>query len=252
MRVLFSKTVAMLLILLIFVGWAETVSSQEAPEPTPEMPSLIVGDPCTPPCWLGMRAGETTAEEAFQILSANADLFWNEFVEVGRTDDDLPVVHSNLNLQPLLDEGGIHFYWRNVSFGGRTSIGSFLSFRDGVMSAMQIKPNVSVTLADALQQLKQPDVIRVGGSVYDNIMTLYYRKQGLILELLADNQTCEIRDMLDAFQVEHVYYLTPTTYQEEARDRLTYTYYLPDEVMQRWIAGEVDASCSEAIELLHD
>ncbi|MBZ0296227.1 MAG: hypothetical protein K8L99_26950 [Anaerolineae bacterium] len=250
MRVLLSKTMAMLLGLLICVGWAETVSGQEMPEPTPEMPSLIVGDTCAPPCWFGMRAGETTAEEAFRILSKNADRFWNDLIEVNSNGDHY--LDAVLNLQPLLKEELIDFFWLRTSFDGRTNLGSFLRLRDGVMSAMQIKPNVTVTLADALQRLGQPDVIRVGGRLYDDIVLLYYRKPHLILELLADDQTCEIRDMMDAFRVEYIYYLTPVTYQEEARDRLTYTDYLPDDVMQRWIAGEVDASCSEAIQSLRN
>ncbi|MBZ0296228.1 MAG: hypothetical protein K8L99_26955 [Anaerolineae bacterium] len=244
-----KRTMIAVLLVVSLSSGAIPLSGQEAPEPTPEMPSLIVGDSCTPPCWFGMRAGETTAEEAFQILSANADLFWNDLIEVNSNGDHY--LDAVLNLQPLLEEDGIHFYRKDTSFHGRISLGSILRLRDGVMSAMEIKPNVTVTLADALQRLGPPDVIRAGGyDLYYDLVLLYYREQHLIVELLADRETCEISDFFDVFRVEYIYYLTPTTYQEKAREWLTLTYYLPDDVMQRWIAGEVNISCSKAIQLL--
>lgn len=245
-----------LLLILVLILLCQVVTGQEVTnEPfLPAMPSLIDGDSCTPPCWFGLQAGKSTSEDVLRMFYVNADLFWNEFVEVGHTSDGLPVVDLHLNLQSLLEDGAIAFYWSNTDFRAPTTRGSVIRLVADQVEAMEIEPNKTISLDETLQQLGQPNLIRAEGTLYEDFILLYYHSPYLIIKLTNywNWQDCKIAELLETFEVEYIYYLSPITYREEARSWLQSTSYVPGRVWNSWTAGEIEDSCTVAISSLRN
>lgn len=250
---------SILLLILVLTSSNQMVTSQEVTnEPfLLAMPSLIENDSCTPPCWFGLQAGESPLEDVLQMFSDHPDLFYNELVERGQTEDGLPIVYPHLNLQLLFDHQSIGFFWSESHFVGTTIVGNVIRISDGRVAMMAIKPPEVVSLSYALNHWGQPDLIRAGSSLYYDFLLLYYREPHLIVQLDTEDEAltkevCEIADLMDAFRIEHIYYLSPITYREEARSWLQSTSYVPSRVWNSWTAGEIEDSCTAAISSLRN
>lgn len=248
-----------ILLICVLLSLVGIVASQEATiePPTSAMPSLIEGDQCTPPCWYGLVPGESTLEDVLQMFSNHPGLFGNELVEGGQTYNGSPILEPRLDLQPLLDHQSVGFFWSISNFGGSTTIGNVIRMSDNQVSMMAIKPTETVLLSEVLSKWGQPDTIRAGRSLYYDFLLLYYREPHLIVQLDTEDvarveEECEIADLMEVFRIEHIFYLSPTAYREEARNRLQSTYYVPDHVWKSWTAGEIEATCTRAIGALRD
>jgi hypothetical protein len=250
---------AILLSVCVLMSSVGMVVSQEVTSEPPMsgMPSLIEGDLCTPPCWYGLVPGESTLEDVLQMFSNHPDLFWNELVEGEETYNNRPILYPHLDLQPLMEDQAIDFFWRETNFEGNIIIANIIRMSGNRVATMAIKPTEVVSLSEVLSQWGQPDTIRAGRSLYYDFLLLYYREPYLIVQLDTEDvarieEECEIADLMEVFRIEHIFYLSPTAYREEARNRLQSTYYVPDHIWSSWTAGEVEATCTRAIGALKD
>ena len=248
-----------LLSVCVLMSSVGMVASQEATSepPTSAMPSLIDGDLCTPPCWYGLVPGESTLEDVLQMFSNHPDLFGNELVEGGQTYNGSPILEPRLDLQPLLDHQSVGFFWSISNFGGSTTIGNVIRLNDNHVATMAIKPTEVVSLSEVLSIWGQPDLIRAGSSLYYDFLLLYYREPHLIVQLDTEDEArveeeCKIVDLMDVFRIEHIFYLSPAAYREQARNWLQSTHYVPNRVWSSWTAGEVEDTCTRAIAALRD
>ncbi|MEO8396118.1 MAG: hypothetical protein ABI700_24200 [Chloroflexota bacterium] len=219
-----------------------------APATTPEFLSLFEGDTCESPCWFGLRPDESTSEDVYEFLSRNSSRFWNYLIEEGRTSDNLPIVAATLNLQALKEGKTIDFFWQGSSYGGNVSIGSSISFTNNLVSAMDIQPDVSISLNTALRLLGEPDAIRAGISFYYDFMLFYYPEPQMIVELTINRDSdCKIANVLQQFQVDYVSYLARPVYLERLIDMLNGSDYVPNKLWESWVGGEVNETCENAI-----
>ena len=256
---LYTVIGTILISICVLIGGAEMAFSQEETNqlPTSGMPSLIEGDLCTPPCWFGLIPGESTLEDVLQMFSNHPDLFWNELVERNQTENERPILYPHLDLQPLLEDQVIDFFWRELNFGGNIRIGNVIRTSDNRVAMMIIKPTEAISLSEVLDKWGQPDLIRAGSSLYYDFLLLYYREPHLIVQLDTEDEArveeeCRIADLMDVFRIEHIFYLSPAAYREQARNWLQSTHYVPNRVWSSWTAGEVEATCTRAIGALSD
>lgn len=247
-------TLLSICVLMLLVGMVASQDGDSEP-PTTGMPSLVEGDLCTPPCWFGLIPGVSTLEDVLQMFSNHPDLFWNELVEGEETYNNRPILYPHLDLQPLMEDQAIDFFWRETNFGGNIIIGNIIRMSGNRVATMAIKPTEVVSLSEVLSQWGQPDLIRAGSSLYYDFLLLYYREPHLIVQLDTEDEArveeeCRIADLMDVFRIEHIFYLSPAAYREQARNWLQSTHYVPDPVWSSWTAGEVEDSCTRAISAL--
>lgn len=242
--------VASAVLVVILSTMIEITLAQEATiTPTLfKMNSLFEGDTCEPPCWFGLRPGESTSEDVYQFLSKNSSRFYNYLIKEGHTSDNLPIVAATLNLQPLKEGKAIDFFWQASSYKGNMTSNSSISFTDDLVSVMDIQPNVPISLNTTLQLLGEPDSLRAGISFNYDFILLYYPKSEMIVELtVSRDDDCKIANISQQFQVEIVSYLARPAYLERVRDILNGSDYIPKSIWESWITGGVNASCEDAI-----
>jgi hypothetical protein len=102
--------------------------------------SLFTGRPCAPPCWQGIIPGETTAEEALQILQSS------------------PYVKKSIETTGSYTLGAIWAYWK-ISSGGVS-----LGLRDGLVHEISLNTPYRLTLGEAVEKFGMPEALMVNSA----------------------------------------------------------------------------------------
>lgn len=180
--------------LLLCVGLLMVAASVRCGEPPPLDTSLLTGEPCEPPCWQGLTAGESTEEDVA------------EFMRTTRFVDTRTMSRSS---HTRLTRGGeevsvVSIEWR--SSAGLSQCNS-LSIEDGVLEYITICPDAGPTLGRLVDRYGPPEKYEVGlpigGPLYYDV-TLFYPTYGFTVDLVVsiDDGTLE-----PANSVEQVWYL---------------------------------------------
>lgn len=101
--------------------------------------SLFTGLPCAPPCWQGIVPGETTAEEAMQILRASPY-----------------VKQDNIEKTGTYALGALRAYWK-ASPGGVV-----VSLRDNQVRRVTFNTPYRLTLGEVVEELGPPEALTAG------------------------------------------------------------------------------------------
>lgn len=258
---------------------------QEAPEQR-SMPSLIVGDPCAPPCWFGLEAGKSDLGSLLFMLE-DYPQFKNKRLSVGLIDGHIMVEFHILDLDLLLkefiankrivleqtqyadnDDAPEDFYiinelaaiYFNPDFVPETiEIPPYLFpdyFTDNSLewpiAAISAGVLQYIPLDEVFEKLGPPDIIRGGAFFYKEYLLLYYEQIPLVVQVEnIDGKPCNIRDVLTAFHAVRVYYLTPGAYENDmiglAEAEISDTFEISEDVWRSWVNGEVDETCRLAI-----
>ena len=98
--------------------------------------SLFTGSPCAPPCWQGIVPGETTAEEAMQIVQSSPY-----------------VKRKSIERTGSYTLGAIWAYWK-INSGG-VSIG----LRDGLVHEISLNTPYRLTLEEVVEEFGVPEAL---------------------------------------------------------------------------------------------
>lgn len=109
-----------------WIGYRESVTDR----------SLFTGRPCAPPCWQGIIPGETTAEEALQILQSSPYVKKRSVEETGS--------------RAL---GGIWVYWK------ASSGGVVIGLRDGLVHEIALNTPYRLTLGEVVEEFGPPEAL---------------------------------------------------------------------------------------------
>jgi hypothetical protein len=125
--------------------------------------SILVDNPCRPPCWYGITPGQTNQEEALKILKGIPEINWQS-------------INSDLFLSKLADG----YRWKFIN--AKETDGE-IAFSNGITEAIHIEPGNS-TIAKIFDLYGEPDTYL---AFYQSIeftiwgVYLFYPERGLII-----------------------------------------------------------------------
>lgn len=217
--------------------WAITLQTTTPDVPT-VMPSdtrsLFTDDPCVPPCWFGLIAGESTSEDVVRMLE--------QYHQVFEWDREFSFRHFEHNDVYLLD-GYYGIEWRHVS-----TVENVIDIEDAAVEAMQISIDQPTTLAQIFEAYGSPNYVRTTYAFDIVSLNLYYRELNVVVFLTADRETCQMENFLEAYTAYSVYYYAQEDEDTfEAEHQLDRLRRIPDTEWQHWLEGEVSGSCNDAI-----
>ena len=183
------------------------------PPPEPVNPGLTLGTPCSPPCWLDIRPGITTLEEAETILKHYSDqgivLSWRDYVQ-----------GECAQVGVVVWEVSTHSRFANA----------LITFKDDVVYRITVVPpndSYAYTLGELVDRYGPPELVshpqwncsgcdtareargeRIG-------LRLYYPGKGMMFDLYVSFLMggCMCRDMV----IEFGTYFTPMPFSELRR-----------------------------------
>ncbi len=239
-------TIVMLAILIVLVVPNVSNLAQDTPTPTAifQPQSLFAGDPCAPPCWFGLVAGESTAADVEQMLV--------EFDEVLRGRIDESETNQIDLVTSYLTEGVYSVYWRRPY----NPFPNGIIIRDGIVDEMGFYANQDVRLRDVIRLLGQPDQVYFHNpQISDFQLFLIYTnyKMWLWMDERSGSQRCLIGNIRIHFRLVWVSYFSDTALEallDEYPSELSYLREVPADVWQSWLNGEVGDYCWDAWEHL--
>jgi hypothetical protein len=233
---------------LSLFGLVDLASSQEEPTPTePNMVSLFRDDPCFPPCWFGLIPGESRLEDVVNMFYRYDDLFSvnPRLTKTGRFFEWVA------NMEPLLHGQGVEFvllqWYRDDILRFPNQVG----ITDKVLTRIYVISNENVSLEDALSQLGRPFVMRAFYDLYTVNLIFFYPDEKLIVSLEGDRYECKTNRMMQNFEVLDLAYLSEEAYLGLS-EFYSITPYVPHQLFDDWISGEIGGSCFNAIKALID
>jgi len=141
-------------------------------EPPPVDNSLLTGDPCEPPCWQGLKPGESTLEEV------NAWMRTSGFVSP-------PTVHRSALHRGGGELVGLSIWWQSNVWGAGGS--NNFDIHGGVLDSITIHPHYDVPLGRLINRYGPPEKYVAGrpisGPLYYDV-TLYYPVHGFTAGLV--------------------------------------------------------------------
>jgi len=144
---------------------------------------LLMGEPCSPPCWQGLVPGTSTEAEVDEFLAHS------EYVD-GVYKDDYWKTHA--------------IRWRPM---GRMSGDNSFAARNGMLVLMRMYVDSEVTLGQVVDRYGPPDKYAAGRSVHPEpvyiVAVLFYREHGMILELHLPEDDPELRPQTELLSVEY-------------------------------------------------
>jgi hypothetical protein len=160
---------------------------------------LLSGEPCAPPCFLGVIPGVTTEDEARDTLR-------NRGVELQQCKE------FNDGM-----EGGMH----SIVCGHAFLIN--FQFRSDVVDSVGFGPTLSLTVGDAIAKYGDPDAVvavRLGLDNSDPMygMALYYDKIDIGLNLV--DQANDFFDVTPSTKIENVGYYARSSYEQTQQSKL--------------------------------
>jgi hypothetical protein len=175
--------------------------------------SLFTGSPCAPPCWQGIIPGETTAEEALQILQSSPY-----------------VKRKGIEKTGSYALGAIGAYWKAGSGGVSVRL------RDGLAYQIALGIPYRLTLGEVIEEFGMAEALMVNSAgVPENrwwMIHVYYPARGM--EFIVDEQF-EGPSLEPSTQVKAVTLVVPRSSLEGLLAELYETYredYL--EHTRRW------------------
>jgi hypothetical protein len=238
-----------LALFLSLFGVVRFASGQEEPTPTePNMVSLFPDDICSPPCWFGLIPGESTTEDVINMFNQYNDLFIvnPRRIENGNTSELVA------DMEPLLNGQGVEFRWLKWNRDDDWRTPNNVGITDNILTSIYIILNEDVSLENTLNQLGRPFVIRATYSLYIVELLMFYPDEKLIIFLAADRFECQANSMMRDFEVLHLLYLSDETYLTSSAEVRRIGFYVPHQIFDGWMSGEVEGTCEEAIQALVD
>ena len=234
--------IRLLLLLIVCIGvsgvFAYQISNNtETPE---EKESLFEEDTCTPPCWFGLIAGESTNQDVIEALSSNLDTF--------RPLSDTSAQYHDFKTDTLpISDGFYQFYWGTRPQPNLVPTTSLLVIEDQELVWMRIGAPAFISLSDVLGKLGQPDEVYANLAPYLVYLDLFYSDLNLIVILVAERDMCDMSRISETFAVDFVYYY-PTGEEAEFRQehRVNFDVPIRPEVWNEWTDGIVQETCDTA------
>ena len=141
-------------------------------EPPPLDTSLLTGEPCEPPCWQGLTAGQSTEDDVL------------EFIQSSR------FVHTRTIYRAAVSRGGqvvgASIQWRSTGARSRNVDSTEFLIEGGVLRNMFVYPDYDLTLESLLQRYGSPqkfNVMVTGRHVPLLRVTLFYPARGFTASL---------------------------------------------------------------------
>jgi hypothetical protein len=157
------------------------------------------------------------------------------------------------NPQPLINGASVDFIWlewnRDEEY---PHVGNYVEITDGTLSQLRILMNEDIDLEAVLVSLSRSRVIRATIDMYDLRLLFYFPDEKLIIVLTSNRTACSMRTIQNDFEVYQVHYLSETTYVDWTENYRHGTFYVPHQVWDDWMSGEVEGTCEEAIQALVD
>jgi hypothetical protein len=160
--------------------------------------SILTDDPCAAPCWQGIVPGETTAAEAWDILTTL------EFID-----------HDYYPYRGKTGERSVGWItWRTPACDDPAKVSDVYVY-DGVVTQISVALDFELTLQEVLGKYGTPDKLlsfQRGVERITNYIHFYYPQQGLIFVSWADPVPPSEPFMLEAkTPITVVYYFAPTS-----------------------------------------
>ncbi|MFN8373843.1 MAG: hypothetical protein U0694_13330 [Anaerolineae bacterium] len=236
--------------------------AQPEPTPTPQpfaVRSIFANDTCAPPCWFGLTPGVSTAEDAALLLEAHPEWFigpdWRGLrpETSGRVNRETGyVIDGNYNFNLAIE-------WQRPATGYEGY--SRIIIEDNYVDRLRIVVREYVTLAQALDALGNPDIVRFTSPESDHMrLTLIYSDLRLRILLISIDKedNCSLANLGQDFWADELYYYSPHAAEEpamlpfiDAQQPALFAYETYDrdvslDIWESWISGEVGLSCEEA------
>jgi hypothetical protein len=229
--------------------------------PTPlSIRSIFDYDTCAPPCWMGLIPGESTVEDVEQMFQENEALITPENLSVHIVRLPSGAFDVDLNTG-LMRAGGYYFDIGEVEYmPGRVT--SRIDIEQGYIADMLILAYETVSLADVLENMGNPDIVRLYIGFGDKTwFHLIYLELNLRVTLTIQTDTCYTALLSEALMIDSIFYYSPSvasrievsTLSEYDIPQPNLTRYIsfndrdvPLELWQSWLTGEVDMPCKEA------
>jgi hypothetical protein len=110
--------------------------------------SWLSGEPCSPPCWYGLRVGYTEQEEALMLITQIPSLSY----------DDVDEFQSQY-WDPVEDKVKASEIISIPCKDPKDKICSQLEFVDGILSRIVLFPNFPITFSTAVNRIGEPKYI---------------------------------------------------------------------------------------------
>ncbi len=235
------------------------VFAQETTETPTPIRSIFPYDTCAPPCWMGLIPGESTAHDVDVMLEQNQDIILPK--DVSASIHYLPT--GELAIDSTMGETffGTYYFHLGEPYFDQMGISDRIEIEDGKVGVILIHPDLRIPLADSLEDLGNPDIVRMMSFSFGNgttWMDLIYLEPRLRVGLQQDGDECAVATLLEGMAASTVFYYSPNAAVELGRYGLEIEqprlrgYLFPEErdvpldTWQSWLAGEVDQSCAEA------
>jgi hypothetical protein len=170
-------------------------------------PSVILTDiECTPPCWSGIKPGETTSRQVYEILNQLESVDKNSIMgDYGRNGDKLSEIYWFFR-RPVEDSGGSIY------------------FDNDRVTAIKILAINSLRLSDLFEKFGQPESywVEIGRGENREFLKVYllYPQIGCVATVIIDTEgsTNQV-DIQATTPVYRVTYFAPEKYQELLKTR---------------------------------
>jgi hypothetical protein len=160
--------------------------------------SILTDNPCAAPCWQRIVPGETTAAEAWDILTNLEFIDHDHYPYRGKTGEQ--------------DVGWIT--WRTLACDDPAKVGD-VYVRDGVVTQISVALDFDLTLQDVLDKYGAPEKLlayQIGSDILNTNIHFYYPQQGLIFVSWADPVPPSDSFALNPVTpITLVYYFAPTS-----------------------------------------
>lgn len=243
-----------MVLLLMIAGTAQSQTATPIP-----IRSIFPYDTCAPPCWMGLIPGESTAHDVDTMLEQNQDIIIPK--DVSTSIHYLPT--GELAIDSTTGETllGTYYFHLGEPYFDQMGISNRIEIEDGKVHAILIHPDQRISLEENLEDLGDPDIVRMMLFSFGNgttWMDLIYLEPRLRVGLSQDGDDCTVATLREGMAVSRVFYLSPNAAAELGRfkydvDQPRLLEYLhleerdvPLDTWQSWLKGEVDQSCAEA------
>jgi hypothetical protein len=229
--------------------------------------SILVEDTCNPPCMFGMTPGQTTAAEIEAILaSLDAVNLWI------RSENPTDVIDAATG---YIINGSYAFSLRKSDADPGLAPVVRLILEDSILREIRLDPQSRrINLMQVLEVLSQPNQARLLIGPYNTpFLNLVYLEPPMRLMLQSHPVDCVTSNIESSFQVIEMNYYSEEAAMQLVRGRwggqwlarrgelqpqilayetLTLEKFIPPEIWQAWLDGEVEVSCGEAWGQLDD
>ena len=186
--------ISVIMCLLVAIAWLDSCVPLASPTPAEDGlvgKGLLLGEPCSPPCWQGLVPGVSTQEDVDEFLTTS------EYV-------------GRYTTGPGRYEGIVLIRWRPRGIGWEAGRWNTFDVQDGILEIMSMYTDTEVRLGQLVDTYGPPDKFEASLSLHPEpvyiLVGLFYSELGMIPDL---HLTLDDPQLTPETKVIRVWYLEP-------------------------------------------